>query len=322
MMLSLDVFKEAAEELGIVVEQLADTPIHRFTHNKKTILVDKSHTTALGTIGFVSCNEKHITKRLLRAANINTPRWEEFYKGSTTEDIAKYCKNLTFPVVVKPFKGSHGADITVGISNVETTIPAVQQLQPDYDIVVVEEFFTGSEVRLIATREQFLAGTLRRPASILADGKHTVRELVDLANADPRRHTDNTDKVLRQLKLDDLELSILEESGYTTKSVPPDGERVYLRKVSNISAGGDSIDITDDIHPSIQKIAIAAVNSIPELPFAGIDLMTTDYTVGQTENSYTIVELNANPMLGLQRLPYEGRPRNTAVAILKEMFTM
>lgn len=320
MIISIDVFKEAADQLGITYKQIFDTPLVSFSHQGLSVIIDKSHTSAMSVIGYTSCNEKHISKRLLRAVGLNTPKWQEFYEGSTEADIRKYCKNLNFPVVIKPFRGSHGRDISVGVTNIDTVVPIVQKLQREYSIVIVEEYFEGTEIRLIATRKQFLAATLRRPASVLGDGKSSIRELVKKENDLPHRHASNTDKVLRQLRLDEPELETLKEFGYSPDDVPEKDCRILLRRVSNISAGGDSIDVTTDVHPSVQQIAIDCVNAIPELPFGGVDFISIDYTTEQTARSYTVVEINSNPMIGLQRLPYLGESRNVAVAILKEIF--
>ena len=65
-----------------------------------------------------------------------------------------------------------------------------------------------------------VAAARREPAQVAADGVHSVRELIDLANADPRRGEHHA-TVLSTIKLDTVSLAVLAEQGLTPGSVPP-----------------------------------------------------------------------------------------------------
>ena len=52
----------------------------------------------------------------------------------------------------------------------------------------------------------------RVPASVTGDGKHTVRELVDIANQDPRRGIGH-EKVLTRIKLDEAAEELVAGAG-------------------------------------------------------------------------------------------------------------
>ena len=99
------------------------------------------------------------------------------------------------------------------------------------------------------------------------------------------------------------------------------GERIYLRKNSNLSTGGDSIDITDIIHPDFKKIAIKTIHAIPGIVYAGIDLMTDkDISKKPTRNNYIIIEMNLSPGIFMHHFPYKGRSRNVAKEIIDMLF--
>ena len=68
--------------------------------------------------------------------------------------------------------------------------------------VVVESYVTGNDYRCLVIGGKVAAIAERVPASVTGDGEHTVRELVDIANADPRRGIGH-EKVLTRIKLDD-----------------------------------------------------------------------------------------------------------------------
>lgn len=58
---------------------------------------------------------------------------------------------------------------------------------------------------------------------------------------------------LETIQLGELENLMLKAQGYGTDSIPENDEIVYLRENSNISTGGDSIDVTDHIPDDYKK---------------------------------------------------------------------
>ena len=68
--------------------------------------------------------------------------------------------------------------------------------------VVVETYVAGNDYRCLVIGGKVAAIAERVPASVTGDGEHTVRELVDIANADPRRGIGH-EKVLTRIKVDD-----------------------------------------------------------------------------------------------------------------------
>ena len=62
---------------------------------------------------------------------------------------------------------------------------------------------------------------------------------------------------------------MLVRQNYKLDDILEKGQELILRSPSNISAGGDSIDVTDEIHKEFKEIAISAVKAIPGIPYAG-----------------------------------------------------
>lgn len=79
-------------------------------------------------------------------------------------------------------------------------------------------------------------------------------------NSDPLRGT-NHRAPLELIQLGELEQLMLKEQGLTIESVPQANQIVYLRENSNISTGGDSIDMTDEFSEAY-KIAVSAVEAL------------------------------------------------------------
>ncbi len=315
---SINYYVAEAKHLNISVQKVPNTPFHEFRHGKKVVYFNDGFTSGHTGIALISTDNKQITKQLLLNAGLSTSAWREFYSESSSADIRKYAKQLNYPIVIKPQSGTHGRNITIGITTLSHTIRAIKELQDNHHVILAEEMFEGTEIRLLATRKKFLGAIWRRPASVLGNGENTIAQLVKKKNS----HTKRTRKQpeLYPILIDADAKRILKKQGYTLSSKPKADERVYLRAVSNLAAGGDSIDVTDIIHSSVKQIAVKAIQAIPGLPFGGLDFMTKEYTIKQTPNNYTILEVNSNPMVGMHIKPFEGKSRNVANGILLELF--
>src|SRR5699024_3283117 len=92
------------------------------------------------------------------------------------------------------------------------------------------------------------------------------------------------------------------------------GETVYLKGESNISAGGDSIDVTDSIRPEVREVAVAAVKAIPDLHHAGVDMIVN-------EQEAVVIEINSTGSTALHTFPLYGESQNVAEKIIDYYFT-
>ena len=105
----------------------------------------------------------------------------------------------------------------------------------------------------------------------------------------------------------------------TLDSVPKENSKVYLRENSNISTGGDSIDLTDEIHSSYFKTVVNAVNAIGA-NISGVDIIIEDIYAEASEENHTIIELNFNPAIHIHSYPYIGKNRNIGDRIIEALF--
>src|SRR5690625_5487161 len=69
----------------------------------------------------------------------------------------------------------------------------------------------------------------------------------------------------------------LESKGYTLNAIPKEGELIYLRQKSNLSTGGDAVNVTDQLTPELEEIAINAGKAIPGLTHYGVDMIVSNY---------------------------------------------
>jgi cyanophycin synthetase len=127
--------------------------------------------------------------------------------------------------------------------------------------IVVEKFVDGFDHRLLVIDGELIAAAKRVPGHVVGDGRHTIEELVEEVNRDPRRGVGH-EKVLTRLELDHQALRLLSQKHLSAQSVPQDGEAIYLRSTGNLSTGGTAVDVTDLIHPDNKEMAIRAIKGI------------------------------------------------------------
>ncbi len=109
---------------------------------------------------------------------------------------------------------------------------------------------------------------------LLAMAIHTIQWLIDETNKDPRRGYGH-EKVLTQITIDQFTQKMLDDVGYTLETVPAKGELVLLKPTANLSTGGTSTDVTDEVHPA-NIFMCERIAKIIGLDICGIDIMATD----------------------------------------------
>jgi D-alanine-D-alanine ligase-like ATP-grasp enzyme len=179
--------------------------------------------------------------------------------------------------------------------------------------ILVEKHFQGGDFRAFVVGDDIVFVTHRKPANVVGDGLATIGELIERKNA---VRAENLYLCDHPIPTTPQSLDRLTSTGLTLSDVPAAGETVILRSVSNLSAGGDSIDFTDDAHPGFIDIAIRAVGSIPGLEYGGVDLITPDITVPPTATNYIVGEIEHSPAM-ITHFPLLGTPRDMAGAVLQ-----
>ena len=171
---------------------------------------------------------------------------------------------------------------------------------------------------MLVINGELVAVALRVPGHVVGDGSHTIEQLVDEVNRDPRRGIGH-EKVLTRLTFDHQAETLLSKKGYTRETIPADGERVFLRLTGNLSTGGTATDMTDQVHPDNIEMAVRAVKAIG-LDVGGVDFLSTDVTESYKEVGGAICEINAAPGFRMHMAPSEGRPRDVGGPVMDMLF--
>lgn len=263
---------------------------------------------------------KTVTKKVLKEAGFRVPGGAEF--SSMEEAVKAYPRFADQAFVIKPKSTNYGLGITIfkeGASLEDYQAGLAIAFREDSS-VLVEEFMPGTEYRFFVIDGEVQAIMLRVPANVIGDSIRTVKELVEEKNSDPLRGT-NHRAPLELIQLGELEQLMLKEQGLTIESVPQANQIVYLRENSNISTGGDSIDMTDEFSEAYKKIAVSAVEALGA-KISGIDLIIPDKEIDPTtdKKAYGIIEANFNPAMHMHVYPFAGKGRRLTMNVLKLLY--
>jgi cyanophycin synthetase len=283
-------------------------------HQKRIRATMTSNTSA---IAVDVASDKDLTGRLLSAAGLPVPRSESV---RTADQAVAVADRIGYPVVVKPLDGNHGRGVCLDLqteADVREAFPVAEE-QSRRGWVIVETFVTGKDYRCLVIDGRIAAIAERVPANVVGDGTHTVAELIDITNADPRRGVGH-EKVLTRIKIDDAAVDLVRAQGHAMDDVPPDGEMVKLALTGNMSTGGISIDRTFEAHPDNVDIAEEAARVIG-LDIAGIDFICPDITMPVREAGGAICEVNAAPGFRMHTHPTVGDPQFISKSVVDMLF--
>lgn len=259
--------------------------------------------------------DKEETKNLLEAAEIPVPRGRIVYNE---DELRAAIEKIGYPVVTKPVDGNHGKGATTDIRNLEDAVAGLHAAKKYSRGIICEKFIVGRDFRMLVINYKFVAAALRTPAAVVGDGKHSIQQLIDIVNSDPRRGYGH-EKVLTAIKVDDFTNDILSKKGYTLDTVMAAGEELWLKPTANLSTGGTATDVTDYVHPSNIFLA-ERIARIIGLDICGIDIMAPDLSVPISENGGAVLEVNAAPGFRMHLDPTVGLPRNVAEPVIDMLY--
>jgi len=227
------------------------------------------------------------------------------------DEVVEQALLLGFPCVVKPVSGHKGQGVTTGIESEAEVRKAFKKILESVEIeggtfdgALVQQQIYGTDHRLLAVGGKFVAALERVPAYVDGDGTNTIAKLIEEENKKIIR-LDNARSPLCKIKVDDNLKEFLTLQGLSLESVPKLEERIILRRVANISAGGVSINVTDNIHPLNIKL-VEDIAGFFNVKCLGIDVLSADISKPWMEGNFGIIEINAGPGVFMHLAPAYG----------------
>jgi len=274
-------------------------------------------TSETGSIAVDVASDKDLTTRLLASAGLPVPRSDSV---RTVEDAVNVANKIGYPVVCKPLDGNHGRGVCLNLYDADAVREAfpIAVGQSRRGWVIVENFVTGKDYRCLIINGRMEAIAERMPAHVVGDGEHTVAELVEITNADPRRGVGH-EKILTRITVNAAAVELVRNQGFEMDDVPPADTMVKLTLTGNMSTGGISIDRTFEAHPENVEIAEEAARMVG-LDIAGIDFICPDIAQPVRETGGAICEVNAAPGFRMHTHPTIGDPQYIAKPVVDMLF--
>lgn len=285
-------FIRAAYDMGMPFRELPGAA-YQFGQSSRARWLESSFTDATPTISAKLARSKIVTASLLRQAGLPVP---DHWLVEDPDEAARAAHQLGYPVVVKPADLDGGQGVAAGLRSDDEVREAYLSARRLSSQILVEKHFEGKDYRVTVFNGEVIWAIERVPAGVTGDGRHTVRELVGMVNADPRRGS-GQHAPLKRLELDDEAGALLLRQGHTDASVPAAGEFVRLRRAANVASGGTPVAVYRDIHPDNARLAVRAAETL-RLDLAGIDLLISDIARSWQEAGAAICEVNGQPNLG------------------------
>lgn len=306
---------KAAKERGIPwTRPSSHSPMVQFGYGRFQRRMAHCFTDRTSHISFRISSDKAMTNHILGELGLPVPRQRVV---TSKRESVRAAEKIGYPVTVKPVAADFGLGVSLNLADGDEVRAAFGLARPYGPSIIVESFIQGDDHRMLVVDGELIAVSNRVCAHVVGDGVHTVEELIDEVNRDPRRG----DKVLSflvRLELDEDMERVLAATGYTGRTVPAKGETVILRRVANISNGGTSVDVTDRVHPDNRTMAIRAVEAIG-IDVAGVDFITPDISRSYKDVGGGICEVNTTPSLR-SHVVAEGNPPDVAGAIIDTLY--
>jgi cyanophycin synthetase len=254
--------------------------------------------------------DKAVSKTFLDEAGVPVPRGALIHGK---EELEKEAARLSGPFVLKVSKGSFGKGVITNLQTTPDLWKAFEELKQEHpgEEILLEEHVEGPEYRLYVVGEETVGAVRRDPASVTGDGKSTVRALIEQKN---RQRKKNPRLATALITVDRALETELQHQGLTLDSSPPEGKLVPLRKQSNVSLGGDPVDVLDDIPEQMKATAVRTLKAFPDFPHGGVDI------IHSPDRGPVVLEVNPTAQIALMVFPMSGTGRDIPKAIIDYYF--
>ncbi len=220
-----------------------------------------------------------------------------------SQDALAGCK-----LVVKPLDRSHGLGVTTGIGTEAALISALQRALRLSPQVIIQKHIDGAvDTRILVIDGAVSAALCRVPAYVTGDGRSTVDSLIDVENNSEHRG-DAYSRPLSKIK----HSAVRPFLGDRLNEVPGIGEVVQVVGVANMGAGGETIDITDDLPQWLQKMAVDISKALT-LGVVGVDILLNAMpkrSSTRDELDPQLLEVNVSPALFIHEIPTHGKSQH------------
>lgn len=274
-----------ARRRGISVEVVdQEANIFKLRNAGQEVLCRESLTELTGGVAMTWCQDKVLTARRLASIGLRVPHQQT---AGDPEADAAFLRDFR-SVVVKPALGEQGKGISVDVRTEEQLKEAIARAAAQGGHVVLEEYCSGQDLRVVVIGYKVVAAAIRRPAEIVGDGTSTVMQLIERQSARRAAATGGESRILIDAETE----RCLAEQDLAYDSVPDNGVAIKVRKTANLHTGGTIHDVTAELSPVLREVSETAARAL-RIPVVGLDLLVPS----PDSDEYVIIEANERPGL-------------------------
>jgi len=293
---------DEARRRGIAVDiEDAAAGLFRLSFGGRSIACRESLSDMTSAVAMSRCMDKALTQRLLRRGGLKVPEQIKVENDDEARDFLRRHGR----VVVKPAEGEQGRGVFVDLTGEEDVVTAVAAARRLCETVLMEQFVSGMDLRIIVIDRQMIAAAVRKPAAIVGNGVHTIAQLIEKQSRRREAATGGESCI----PIDDETRRSVTGAGHDMDRVLPEGEELIVRKTANLHTGGTIHDVTADLHPDLADAALTAAD-ILDMPVVGLDFIVP----APSEASYFVIEANERPGLA------NHEPQPTAESFIDFLF--
>lgn len=278
------------------------------------IMFNRSKSQLTSSMAVRITRDKQVTREYFIKEGVPTPQGACFEGLENLNLALDYAEKIGFPIVIKPLDGSLGEGVFTNITSIDEAKDIFLHLIESlgHNKIIIEKFVSGDDYRIYVIGDGVGGAVKRIPANIVGDGVSTISELIENKNL-IRMQNPFLSKGL--IKIDKEVVQYVQNAGFDLDSVLDNDALLFLRGKANASAGGDVIDVTDDIPSGVKEVAVKAVKAIPELSHCGVDVLFDSVL-----NIANVIEINSRAQIGVNMYPTNGIGRDIPSAIIDEHF--
>lgn len=293
-------YKYEAQKLGLNYSLVLDNVIQISDSN--TILnVWQSGTDLDGKGSLHIAGNKKYCYKVFQHNGIPVPR-HKVLKSGDVKGVFDFKREIANPVVIKPAKDTGDASgVFINLESFWSIFQAANYIRIFGPEMIVEEFITGKNYRLLFCYGDFIGACERMPSSVKGDGIHSVQQLISIENetrlpiGDIKEFTPDSRPLLYKIQITSELKETLKEQNMTLSSVPEKDRIAGLQPICHWLYGGQYIDVTEDVHHEYIQVAKQAVDSLG-IKLAGVDLIAKDI-INFNGSGYAINEVNTTPAI-------------------------
>jgi cyanophycin synthetase len=303
------IFEEVVNDMGGKIEQFVpERNCYYINLGGKHILTHRC--ISIARESFISLELtrcKEMTHKLLIDRGLSSPATECFYRSTFTQKAAKEkLSKLKYPVIIKNAVGSNSLGIFPSITSATQALQVLKRELPTYPSLIAQEMVYGREYRVLVLGSKIIGALEMIHPFVVGDGKSNIRTLIHLKQNGTKRRT----------KFDSKFTKLLKNRNVTQETILKKGKKFYFKHNACLAEGGETKDVTNEVHPDVKKICVEASKSVGKY-LVGIDVMCEDIASKPSKKTFSILEINGRPDMYIHYEPTHGKTRNVIKEVIK-----